>query len=73
MVNAATTKKARERFYLDQFLNSQGITPTQIEEREEPDFLIQHEGRQIGVEVTQLRESVRFPAGTARIRFRHSQ
>src|SRR5271157_944626 len=49
-----TAKKQHERFLLDRFLELQGISPTCIEESDPPDFLINLEGRTVGVEVTEL-------------------
>lgn len=54
MTIGTSSKKIQERFFLDQFLSCQGIVPAQIEEREEPDFLIHLDGKIVGVEVTQL-------------------
>jgi hypothetical protein len=48
------TKKQRERFLLDRFLEHQGITPTRIDPGESPDFLINLGGRTVGIEVTEL-------------------
>jgi hypothetical protein len=47
-------KKRHERFLLDRFLEHQGITPTGIVGRESPDFLINLDGRVVGIEVTEL-------------------
>jgi hypothetical protein len=47
-------KKQREKFLLDRFLESQGITPTLIDPGESPDFLINLDGRVVGIEVTEL-------------------
>jgi hypothetical protein len=47
-------KKQRERFLLDRFLEYQGITPTRVVPGESPDFLIDLEGRTVGVELTEL-------------------
>jgi hypothetical protein len=49
-----SAKKQHERFLLDRFLELQGITPTDIVPREHPDFLIDLEGRKVGIEVTEL-------------------
>lgn len=49
-----SAKKQHERFLLDRFLELQGISPTCIEESDPPDFLIDLEGRTVGVEVTEL-------------------
>jgi hypothetical protein len=53
-MDSAEKKKRRERFFLDRFLERQGITPTVILPREAPDFLIDLEGRTVGIEVTYL-------------------
>ena len=47
-------KKQRERFLLDQFLKHQKITPKRIVPGESPDFLIDLEGRAVGIEMTEL-------------------
>jgi hypothetical protein len=49
-------KKRRERFFLDRFLEHDGKTPTGIEKGTPPgpDFLIDIEGRKIGIELTEL-------------------
>ena len=47
-------KKRRERFFLDRFLEHQGISPTCIQKLDPPDFLIEVEGRKVGIEVTEL-------------------
>jgi hypothetical protein len=47
-------KKRREKFLLDRFLEHQGITPTRIDPGESPDFLINLDGRTVGIEVTEL-------------------
>jgi hypothetical protein len=47
-------KKLHEKFLLDRFLEHQGITPTRIDPGESPDFLINLDGRVIGIEVTEL-------------------
>jgi hypothetical protein len=49
-----SAKKMHERFLLDRFLEHQGITPTRIDPGESPDFLIDIEGRTVGIEVTEL-------------------
>jgi len=49
-----SAKKQHERFLLDRFLELQGISPTSVEPRDPPDFLIDLEGRKIGIEVTEL-------------------
>src|SRR6187402_2057022 len=48
-----TTKKARERWLLEQFLAVSKIR-TAVVEREAPDFEIEVEARRVGVEVTEL-------------------
>lgn len=49
-------KKARERFLLDRFLECQGLTPTSIgtPEPPSPDFLIELDGRKVGIEITEI-------------------
>jgi hypothetical protein len=47
-------KKRHERFLLDRFLERQGISPASIEPLDPPDFLIDIEGRKVGIEVTEL-------------------
>ena len=55
-MGSETLKKQRERFFLDQFLEHQGIRPPRIEEGTPPapDFLIDLEGRRVGIELTEL-------------------
>jgi hypothetical protein len=47
-------KKRREKFLLDRFLEHQGMAPTRIDPGESPDFLINLDGRTVGIEVTEL-------------------
>jgi hypothetical protein len=47
-------KKQRERFFLNQFLERKGITPTGITPSETPDFLMELEGRTVGIEITEI-------------------
>jgi hypothetical protein len=47
-------KKRHERFLLDRFFEHQGIVPTCVDPGESPDFLIDLDGRTVGVEVTEL-------------------
>ena len=49
-------KKQRERFFLDRFLEQQGITPKSIQQPNppDPDFLIDLDGRQVGIEMTEI-------------------
>jgi len=47
-------KKQREKFLLDRFFEHQGITPTRIDPGESPDFLVDIDGRTVGIEVTEL-------------------
>jgi hypothetical protein len=49
-----SAKKQHERFLLDRFLEHQGITPTNIDPGESPDFLVTLDGRTVGIEVTEL-------------------
>ncbi len=49
-----SAKKQHERFLLDRFLELQGISPASIEPLDPPDFLIDLEGRKVGIEVTEL-------------------
>jgi hypothetical protein len=49
-----SVKKQHERFLLDRFLELQGISPTCIKPLDPPDFLIDLEGRKVGIEVTEL-------------------
>jgi hypothetical protein len=51
---AACSKKQRERFLLDRFFERQRISPTCIQKSEAPDFLIDLQGRRVGIEVTEL-------------------
>jgi hypothetical protein len=56
MVSSEEKKNRQERFFLDQFLGLQGISPKSVEHREppDPDFLIDLEGRKVGIELTAL-------------------
>ncbi len=49
-----SAKKQHERFLLDRFLEHEGISPASIEPLDPPDFLIDFEGRKVGIEVTEL-------------------
>jgi hypothetical protein len=49
-----SAKKQHERFLLDRFLELQGISPARIQELDPPDFLIDLEGREVGIEVTEI-------------------
>jgi len=49
-----SAKKRHERFLLDRFLELQRISPTCIQPLDPPDFLIDLEGRKVGIEVTEL-------------------
>jgi len=53
-MNRERDKKEQERFFLERFLEQIGVVPTLIVDREGPDFLIELEGRNIGIEVTHL-------------------
>ncbi len=53
-VFAQNRKKQRERFLLKQFFEDATLPAEIVEDREAPDFIVQFEGRRIGVEVTQL-------------------
>jgi hypothetical protein len=52
-VSDPIARKARERSLLQSFLGAEGIRAT-VHDRETPDFAIQHDGRLIGVEVTEV-------------------
>ncbi|MDD2714719.1 MAG: hypothetical protein PHW04_02370 [Candidatus Wallbacteria bacterium] len=56
-------QKSRERLLLESFLDVMCISKEFIEERESPDFLIQFEGRKIGVELTDLFVNMRQTTG----------
>lgn len=49
-------KKQRERFFLDRFLEQQGITPKSIQQLNppDPDFLIDLDGHKVGIEITEI-------------------
>lgn len=49
-----SAKKQNERFLLDRFLELQGISPARIQPLDPPDFLIDLEGREVGIELTEL-------------------
>ncbi len=46
--------KAEERHFLESFAAAAAIALQVLEEREAPDFIVQVDGRQIGVEITKL-------------------
>jgi hypothetical protein len=50
-------RKIRERFLLDQFLETTALSVEIIEEGEAPDFVARFEGRRIGIELTDLFKS----------------
>lgn len=54
MKNTNERKKQRERFLLDSFLQTLNLPIDITDEREAPDFLVNYEGRMIGIEVTEL-------------------
>lgn len=49
-------KRRHERFVLDRFLNQLGIKPKSIDQREppDPDFVIDLDGRMVGIELTEI-------------------
>lgn len=49
-------KKQHERFLLDRFLEKQGMTPEHIQQPDppDPDFLIELDGRKVGIEMTEI-------------------
>jgi hypothetical protein len=49
------SKKESERRTVDELLSALGMTPTQIEVSESPDFMLTMDGRTVGVEVTMYR------------------
>ena len=51
---SAKRKKQRERYFLHAFLRISNLAATLIEEREAPDFLLDVEGRLVGLEVTEV-------------------
>jgi hypothetical protein len=51
-MNNRNNKKERERLLLSHFLRDAKLTATVISEPEPPDFLLEHEGREIGIELT---------------------
>jgi hypothetical protein len=51
---SAKRKKQRERYFLQAFLRIANLAATLIEEREAPDFLLDVEGRLVGLEVTEV-------------------
>ncbi len=53
-MDSATSKKLKERFFLDRFLEHLEISPVRIEQREGPDFLVHVDGRPVGIELTYL-------------------
>ena len=49
-------KRQRERFLLDRFLERQGIKPKSIDQLKppNPDFVIDFDGRMVGIEMTEI-------------------
>jgi hypothetical protein len=66
-MGSAKEQKQRERFLLDRFLEHQKISPKDIKQPDppDPDFLIDIEGRKVGIELTELflrsKESDTYP------------
>ncbi|HEY1809934.1 MAG TPA: hypothetical protein VGG42_15325 [Acidobacteriaceae bacterium] len=60
-------KRRRERFLLDRFLEKQGMKPKSIDQLEppSPDFLIDLDGRLVGIEITEIfirpDNSIKYP------------
>ena len=54
MHTAAERKKQRERYFLEAFLRITNLSATLLEEHEAPDFLLEVEGRRVGLEVTEV-------------------
>lgn len=52
--NKQVRRKQEERFLLERFLVSSGIKAEILEDRLHPDFIIDHEGRPVGLEVTEI-------------------
>lgn len=52
-----SSKKCRERFYLNKFLALLGITPDDVKEGESPDFIVSFKDRKVGIEVTEYHSS----------------
>jgi len=50
----AILQKLRERFLLEQFIEAAEIKAQIVEQREAPDFVVQVNGRLVGIEVTEL-------------------
>jgi hypothetical protein len=50
------SRKAQERTYLDSFFRAVGwpCTPSDVQERESPDFVVALQGRMVGVEIVQV-------------------
>jgi hypothetical protein len=55
-MGSAEKQKQRERFLLDRFLEHRGISPTNIKQPDppDPDFLIDIDGRKVGIELTRV-------------------
>jgi hypothetical protein len=55
-MGSAKEQKDHEKFLLERFLENQGISPTCIQQPNPPapDFLIDLEGRKVGIELTEL-------------------
>ena len=47
-------RKARERFLLDRFLDIAGLSASEVRDAESPDFVLELQGRAVGIEVTEV-------------------
>jgi hypothetical protein len=55
-MSSDVNKRRRERSLLDRFLEQQGIKPKRIDQQEppDPDFIIDLDGRAVGIEITEI-------------------
>jgi len=60
------SRKDREQSYLQNFLELSGEKPTQIEDGEAPDFIVDLRGKKIGVEITEYHSSLKGIDGKPR-------
>jgi hypothetical protein len=59
-------KKDIERFYLDSFLGILNLTPSDVQHRESPDFIVVLGGKKIGIELTYFHSDLKGIDGTPR-------
>jgi hypothetical protein len=59
-------KKEIERSYLDSFFATLNLTPSDIQHRESPDFIVVSNGKKIGIELTYFHSDLKGIGGTPR-------